>query len=152
MAENLKRIFGTEEDRVNCPFYWKIGACRHGDQCSRYHYKPTSSQTLIVRHMYQNPPVALAIAEGQTVSDELADQAQDHFEAFYEEVFEELQKHGELEELVVCDNIGDHMIGNVYVKYVNEEDAATALQNLTGRYYSGRLIQVRCKFYLCILQ
>lgn len=53
--------------RVNCPFYWKIGACRHGDQCSRSHYKPTSSQTLVLRHMYRNPPVALAIAEGQTM-------------------------------------------------------------------------------------
>ena len=30
MAEQLARIFGTEEDRVNCPFYFKIGACRNG--------------------------------------------------------------------------------------------------------------------------
>lgn len=65
MAENLARIIGTEEDRVNCPFYWKIGACRHGDQCSRAHYKPSAAQTLVIRHMYQNPPVAIAIAEGQ---------------------------------------------------------------------------------------
>eukprot|EP01069_Polyplicarium_translucidae_P008019 Polyplicarium_translucidae@DN3176_c0_g1_i2.p1 len=142
MAEHLARIIGTEEDRVNCPFYWKIGACRHGDQCSRAHYKPTSSQTLILRHMYQNPPIALAIAEGQTVPDEVADQAQDHFEQFYEEVFEELAKYGEVEEVIVCDNIGDHMIGNVYVKYVNEDNAEQAAVKLTGRYYAGRLIQV----------
>eukprot|EP00918_Siedleckia_nematoides_P068008 GHVU01148046.1.p1 GENE.GHVU01148046.1~~GHVU01148046.1.p1 ORF type:complete len:205 (+),score=26.14 GHVU01148046.1:36-650(+) len=127
--------------RVNCPFYWKIGACRHGDQCSRSHYKPTASQTLILRHMYQNPPVALAIAEGQSVDDELADQAQDHFEAFYEEVFEELAKYGEVEEMVICDNIGDHMIGNVYVKYANEDDAEAALKQLSERYYEARLIQ-----------
>lgn len=65
MAEHLARIIGTEEDRVNCPFYWKIGACRHGDQCSRSHYKPSSSPTIVLRHMYPNPPVAIAIAEGQ---------------------------------------------------------------------------------------
>lgn len=141
MAEHLARIIGTEEDRVNCPFYWKIGACRHGDQCSRTHYKPTSGQTLILRHLYQNPPVALAIAEGQDVDDEVADQAQDHFEAFFEEVFEELSKFGEIEETVVVDNIGDHMIGNTYVKYCNEEDAEVALRKLTGRYYGGRLIE-----------
>ncbi|CDY21243.1 BnaC02g28800D [Brassica napus] len=29
MAEHLASIFGTEKDRVNCPFYLKIGACRH---------------------------------------------------------------------------------------------------------------------------
>lgn len=56
--------------------------------------------------MYRNPPVALAIAEGQDVDDDLADQAQDHFESFYEEVFEELANYGQIEEMVVCDNIG----------------------------------------------
>lgn len=97
---------------MNCPFYWKIGACRHGDQCSRTHYKPTNGQTLIIRHLYQNPPVALAIAEGQEVDDEVADQAQDHFENFYEEVFEELSKFGEIEEAVVVDNIGESVRRN----------------------------------------
>ena len=29
----------------------------------------------------------------------------------------ELAKYGELDEVVVADNIGDHMIGNVYVKF-----------------------------------
>jgi hypothetical protein len=28
MAEHLASIFGTEKDRVNCPFFFKIGACR----------------------------------------------------------------------------------------------------------------------------
>lgn len=28
MAEHLASIFGTEKDRVNCPFYFKIG-CVH---------------------------------------------------------------------------------------------------------------------------
>ena len=40
-----------------------------------------------------------------------------HFEEFYEEVFLELAKFGEIDEIVVADNIGDHMIGNVYIKY-----------------------------------
>ncbi|XP_045844804.1 splicing factor U2AF 26 kDa subunit isoform X7 [Meles meles] len=44
MAEYLASIFGTEKDKVNCSFYFKIGACRHGDQCSRLHNKPTFSQ------------------------------------------------------------------------------------------------------------
>ncbi|CAK9205809.1 unnamed protein product [Sphagnum troendelagicum] len=32
MAENLASIFGAEKNGVNCPFYFKIGACRHGVQ------------------------------------------------------------------------------------------------------------------------
>ncbi len=40
MADRLARVFGTEEDKVNCSFFFKIGACRHGDKCTRLHYKP----------------------------------------------------------------------------------------------------------------
>ena len=127
---------------MNCPFYWKIGACRHGDQCSRSHYKPSSSQTLILRHMYTNPPVALAIAEGQEVTDEAADESQDHFEAFFGEVWAEVALYGEVEDVVCVDNIGDHMLGNLYVKYYNEDDAENAMRKLTGRYYNGRLLHV----------
>ncbi|KAK8750347.1 hypothetical protein OTU49_014785 [Cherax quadricarinatus] len=46
MAEYLASIFGTEKDKVNCSFYFKIGACRHGDRCSRIHNKPTFSQEI----------------------------------------------------------------------------------------------------------
>ncbi|KAK1404660.1 hypothetical protein POM88_004265 [Heracleum sosnowskyi] len=58
MAEHLASIFGTEKDRVNCPFYFMIG----------------------------------------------------HFEDFYEDLFEELSKYGELESLNICDNLADHML------------------------------------------
>lgn len=37
------------------------------------------------------------------------------------------------QDLVVVDNLCDHMIGNVYVKYYHEEDAERALMKLTGR-------------------
>ena len=40
-AEYLASIFGTEKDKVNCSFYFKIGACHYGDKCSRLHNRPT---------------------------------------------------------------------------------------------------------------
>ena len=40
----------------------------------------------------------------------------------------------------ISDNIGDHMIGNVYIKYYNEDDTSKALNALKGRYYAGKLI------------
>merc|ERR1712194_532296 len=43
--------------------------------------------------------------------------------------------------MIVADNVSEHMLGNIYVKYFNEEDAEKALQKLTGKYYSGRLIR-----------
>jgi len=141
MAEQLARIFGTEEDRVNCPFYFKIGACRNGDQCNRLHNRPTMSQTLLLSHMYPNTPESLALANDEPWDDDMYDRAQQHLEAFYVEVFLELANYGEIEDLVVVDNLCDHMIGNVYVKYYHEEDAERALMKLTGRFYSGKLIQ-----------
>ncbi|KAL2644449.1 hypothetical protein R1flu_012036 [Riccia fluitans] len=47
---------------------------------------------------------------------------------FYEDIFEELSKYGELESLNVCDNLADHMVGNVYVQFREEEQAAAMLQ------------------------
>ena len=87
MAERLANIFGTEKDkfvvvlyfvhfcffcslfemrnliffflfsRVNCPFYFKIGACRHGDRCSRLHNRPVISETILFKNMYINPGI-----------------------------------------------------------------------------------------------
>ncbi|XP_075485082.1 splicing factor U2af small subunit B-like isoform X2 [Primulina tabacum] len=139
MAEHLASIFGTEKDRVNCPFYFKIGACRHGDRCSRLHNRPNISPTLVLSNMYQRPDMITpgVDAQGQPIDPA---KIQEHFEDFYEDLFEELSKFGEIETLNICDNLADHMIGNVYVQFKEEDQAAAALQALQGRYYSGRPI------------
>ena len=49
---------------------------------------------------------------------------------FYEDIFEELAKHGVIENLNVCDNLADHMVGSVYVKFLDEDAAAKAMQSL----------------------
>ncbi|KAM1033739.1 hypothetical protein FF1_037199 [Malus domestica] len=139
MAEHLASIFGTEKDRVNCPFYFKIGACRHGDRCSRLHNRPTISPTLLLSNMYQRPDMITpgVDSQGQPLDPR---KIQEHFEDFYEDIFEELTKFGEIESLHVCDNLADHMIGNVYVQFKEEDQAAAALQALQGRFYNGRPI------------
>lgn len=141
MAEHLASIFGTEKDRVNCPFYFKIGACRHGDRCSRLHTKPSISPTLLLSNMYQRPDMITpgVDAQGNPIDPR---KIQEHFEDFYEDLFEELNKYGEIESLNICDNLADHMVGNVYVQFREEEHASNALKNLTGRFYAGRPIIV----------
>ena len=69
---------------------------------------------------------------------------QEHYEDFCHDVFEELAIHGEIEELNVCDNLADHMVGNVYVKFADEDDAKKAKAALDGRYYMGR--PIKCEF------
>ncbi|KAJ8568439.1 hypothetical protein K7X08_027972 [Anisodus acutangulus] len=106
MAEHLASILGTEKDRVNCPFYFKIDACRHGYRCDL-----TCFYALLVY-----------------VVDYCC-------RDFYEDLFEELNKYGEIESLNICHNLADHM-------FSEEEQAANALKNLTERFYAGRLIIV----------
>eukprot|EP00898_Chlorokybus_atmophyticus_P002324 jgi/Chlat1/3092/Chrsp21S03338 len=145
MAEHLASIFGTEKDRVNCPFYFKMGACRHGDRCSRIHNKPTMSQTVLLANLYQSLDAGVQQgfdATGNPVQQVDMKKVQEHFEDFYEDIFEELSRFGEIENLNVCDNLADHMVGNVYVKFREEEAAGAALQALTGRFYAGRPIIV----------
>lgn len=37
----------------------------------------------------------------------------------------------------VCDNVGDHLIGNVYARYEWETEAQAAVDNLNDRWYAG---------------
>jgi splicing factor U2AF subunit len=64
----------------------------------------------------------------------------EHFEEFYEEILEEFMKFGEIEEMHVVENLGDHMFGNVYIKYRYEEDAEQCLKGMNGRFYAGQRI------------
>lgn len=133
MANFLASIFGTEQDKVNCSFYYKIGACRHGDRCSRKHVKPSYSQTILMPNLYQNP----AFDPKNRMN---ASQLQNHFDAFYEDVWCEMCKYGEVEELVVCDNNNDHLIGNVYARFKYEDSAQKACDDLNSRWYAARPI------------
>merc|ERR1712142_679023 len=141
MAEYLASIFGTEKDKVNCSFYFKIGACRHGERCSRLHNKPTFSQTVLLQNLYLNPQNAALTADGSHIPVQMGElEIQQHYDEFFEEVYVEMEKYGEIEEMNVCDNLGDHLVGNVYIKFREEEDAEKAVTDLNNRWYNGNPI------------
>ncbi len=154
MAEQLARVFGSEVDKLNCPFYLKTGACRHGDSCTRTHHKVRVSSTILLKHAYLNPPAAVALAEGQDVKDADVEASQRHVEIFFEEIFAECARVGFVEEVKISDNVGDHLIGNVYVRFARETDARRALEILrnfrsqaveTELCAIGNLHDVRCR-------
>jgi len=87
--------------------------------------------------MYINPANQASIVDGQSLEyDE--QESLEHFEEFYEDIFAEFSKFGQVEELNVCDNLGEHLVGNVYVKYTHEEAAEKCVVNLNGRFYAGK--------------
>ena len=66
---------------------------------------------------------------------------QEHYDNFFEDCFVEAEeKYGEVEEMNVCDNLGDHLVGNVYIKFRREEDAERAVTELNNRWFGGRPI------------
>jgi hypothetical protein len=38
----------------------------------------------------------------------------------------------------VCDNVGDHLIGNVYARFDWEDEAQRAVEELNKRWYAGQ--------------
>ena len=42
----------------------------------------------------------------------------------------------------VCDNVGDHLIGNVYARYEWETEAQAAVDNLNERWYAGKYLNL----------
>ncbi|KAI3386716.1 hypothetical protein SNEBB_000472 [Seison nebaliae] len=149
MAERLASIFGTEKDKVNCSFYFKIGACRHGDKCARVHNRPTFSQTILLKNIYlqqfnttSNSKVSSSGGNGRNESAFRNDTDNQHeFDDFYEELWVEIsEKYGEIEEMKVCDNLGEHLVGNCYIKFRREDDAAKAVKELNNRWFDGKPI------------
>jgi len=139
MAEYLASIFGTEKDKVNCSFFFKTGACTHGERCSRMHNKPTFSQTVLLQNLYINPQNSAKTADGSHLANVTDEEMQEHYDNFFEDVFVECEdKYGQVEEMNVCDNLGDHLVGNVYVKFKREEDAEKAATDLSNRWFGGR--------------
>jgi len=139
MAEYLASIFGTEKDKVNCSFFFKTGACTHGERCSRIHNKPTFSQTVLLLNLYINPQNSAKTADGSHLANVTDEEMQEHYDNFFEDVFAECEdKYGQVEEMNVCDNLGDHLVGNVYVKFKREEDAEKAANDLNNRWFGGR--------------
>merc|ERR1712130_1014474 len=136
-AEYLASIFGTEKDKVNCSFYFKIGACHYGDRCSRLHNKPTFSQTMLLQNLYRSP--ILDDNGGQQITESML---QRHYDEFYEEVFFEIEdKYGEIEEMNVCENLGDHLVGNGYIKFYKEEDCERSCEAVNDRWFAGQPVQ-----------
>lgn len=98
----------------------------------------------LIQHLYRHPQRLAELQQAATAGTAVIDhaQAQEDFLCLFEDLYMEYAKFGRLVALHVCDNLGDHMIGHVYVQYASEEDAADAMEVMNQRYYDGRQMQV----------
>ena len=69
---------------------------------------------------------------------------QQYYEDFFEDIFWEMNdKYGDIEEMNVCDNLGDHLVGNVYIMFREEEAAERAVTDLNNRWFAGKRARER---------
>lgn len=106
-------------------FYCKIGACRHGDKCSKKHIRPVRSNTIVLYNMLHIPTSGLD---------------QSSFEDFYEDVYIEACRFGAVRSMVVCENGNDHLKGNVYLHFEHPNEAQRAMDDFNTRWYDERPI------------
>ncbi|WVZ75007.1 hypothetical protein U9M48_023112 [Paspalum notatum var. saurae] len=140
-AQRREPSLSAQEDKAHCPFHLKTGACRFGVRCSRVHFYPDKSSTLLMKNMYNGPGLALEQDEGLEFTDEEIEQS---YEEFYEDVHTEFLKFGELANFKVCRNGSFHLRGNVYVHYKSLDSALLAYSSMNGRFFAGR--QITCEF------
>jgi len=115
---------------VNCSFFLRIGACRHGENCPKKHTWPTFSSTVLFIHLWV-PSKKILKNKRETA---------DHYDDFVEDLLEETLKYGTVEEVLTYQNRGDHMLGNTFVRFSDEDQAQACINATTGRYYAGRRV------------
>lgn len=72
---------------------------------------------MLVKYPFCNASWCNVINCSRPLLDTSKEEAQREFDEFYREVFVEIDdEYGRIEEMNVCDNVGEHMLGNVYVK------------------------------------
>lgn len=121
-----------------CNFFHKMGACRHGDGCNKLHVRPAVSPTLLLPMMYPNPRAIQHCTDelGRPMDIDFDDKyLKKHFERFYADVWQTVLEFGDVAEIRVCDNLCDHLLGNVYIRFVRESDAKTAMDGLKKKMY-----------------
>lgn len=70
-----------------------------------------------IRHLFYMFQSKLLLSIPVVVANVSDEEMQEHYDNFFEDVFVECEdKYGEIEEMNVCDNLGDHLVGNVYIK------------------------------------
>ncbi|XP_055769703.1 uncharacterized protein LOC129845808 isoform X2 [Salvelinus fontinalis] len=139
--------FGTEQDRANCPFFLKTGACRFGDRCSRKHVHPPSSPTLMIRGMFATFGMDQRSRDDYDTDaclEHSEEEVQQQFVDFYEDVLPEFRTAGKVVQFKVSCNFEPHLRGNVYVQFDKEEQCREGFMMFNGRWYAGK--QLQCEF------
>lgn len=141
----LQSVSETNPGKEICTFFYKVGACRFGSQCSRNHQHLKISNVLMIVNFYSH--FTLDQSKSSEYDTDISLEYEDsemylHFKEFYTDAIPEFKKFGEVTMVKVCCNSEPHLRGNVYVEYQNERDALVAYKEFQGRWYGGKQLNI----------
>eukprot|EP00796_Vickermania_ingenoplastis_P008598 gene8600-6036_t len=119
-----------------CTFFSKSGACRHGDNCTKVHVRPTDSPTVLFPMMYPNPLAVEYLPDYDGPRSFNKKYLQKHLEHFYKETWRAFMEMGRIAELRVVSNLGEHLLGNVYIRFESSADAAAVVRELRNKKFN----------------
>lgn len=167
MRKRNTRNINATDSGDKCMFWERVGACRHGNKCAKYHNKPKKSKTVVFWKLFQNPirtyySRSHDVENNRLVSGSGINQNEnsngngvfkqnevvidDHeltaeANRLYQDLFVELAtKYGEIDSILVCGNYNPHVGGNVLVKFRSEKTAAKCCIECNDRWYNGKPI------------
>lgn len=121
-----------------CDFYERTGICRYGDGCSKRHIRREKGKILLFSGLYQSRKQDTpARADGK--HDEASEEELDNFS---HDMMEEVERISRIRDLLVVENVNEHMQGSVWIEFKNEKDAALVYDAVRGRVYGGIPIDV----------
>lgn len=139
-------LLGTTETNPSaelCQYFKKTCVCRFGDRCSRNHVKSKFSSIILIPNFFRTENFLKSYS--LTVAHEIIQNSLEvnrEFNEFFEDVCGEMEKFGELRNLIVCTNSEKHMQGNTIVEYATPKSALSACYHLNGRFYGGQKLQI----------
>lgn len=123
-----------EMNREICFFHSRTNGCRHGSECTKMHPGAARGRVVVVKGLYLYPR-----NDPQCTLDSQAIQL--HVDLFCEDWFTEMSlKYGAVRRIVIASNSCSQLLGNVYIEFYGEEDAARCVEGLGRRSYSGKKI------------
>jgi len=132
-----------DKDSSICYIYKKTGACLGGimkNCCLLHHVQNQINRCIVFHHLYPNPKFFASFfsENDKPIIDPI--QEQQGLDAFFMDIYLEVEVFGKVEDMIISGNISRHLYGNVYVRFVDPASALACMIALQGRYYAGRKV------------
>lgn len=137
----MDKLIPDEHDPYICPFFDKTGSCNKGDLCNKIHRDLPISRTIVFHHIFPDPDMFISMLPQGTL--EMEEKTRQRLvDSFFIDIATMLMQFGQLDDMVICGNKTDNLVGSVLAVFHDSNAALAAQLALNGQYYAGRKIQV----------